>query len=63
MDFWWHFVLGFKARVDPPCVHASSPACNGILRFTYGATFANLLMAKHGIQAFLIHVLLHIKKH
>ena len=30
--------LGFKAREGPNCLHAMSPACDTILRFTSGAT-------------------------
>ena len=37
--------LDFKAREDPS-FYASSPACNGFLRFTSGVTPANLLTAE-----------------
>ena len=63
-SFWWYhwyprFGLGFKARVDP-CLHVSLPACNEFLRFTFGATPADLLVASMADEPFLIHVLAHV---
>ena len=54
-----HFVLGFKARVDP-CLHVSLLAYNEFLRFTFGATPTDLLVAYMAAEPFLIHVLAHV---
>ena len=43
--------LGFKARMDPS-LRSSSPACNRILRFTYGATPADLLVTSMAAELF-----------
>ena len=44
--------LGFKARVDF-CVCASFSECNGLLRFTSGATPAGLLVVSMTAKLFL----------
>ena len=43
-DTWWHLSWVSKLGLIP-YLHASSPACNGFLRFTSGGTPANFLMA------------------
>ena len=53
------FGLGFEARVDS-CLHASLPACNEFLRFTFGAIPADLFVATMAAEPFLIHVLAHV---
>ena len=44
LDFWWCLSWVSKSGWIP-CLHALSPACNGFLRFTSGATPADLLAA------------------
>ena len=56
LDFWWNLLLVSRPGGYPP-LRTSSPAWNGFLRFTSGATPADLLMAS---QAFLIHLLVDV---
>ena len=44
--------LGFKARMDPFDLCASSPACNGFLIFTSGVTPTDLLTARMAAKSF-----------
>ena len=44
LDFWWHLPWVSKPGCIPH-LHAFSPACNGFLRFTSGATPADPLTA------------------
>ena len=39
------------------CLSGASPACNGFLRFTSGATPADLMMASMVAEPFMIHIL------
>ena len=43
---------GFQSQGGSPHLHALSPACNGILRFTAGATSADLLVATMAAEPF-----------
>ena len=44
------FVPGFKTRVDPLACVLLSPECNGFLRFTSGATPADLSVANMAVE-------------
>ena len=43
---------GFQRQSGSPYLHASSPVCNNILRFTSGATPANLLASSMAAELF-----------
>ena len=45
---------GFQSQVGSPCLHASLPKCTRILRFTSGATPAEVLAASMACQVGLI---------
>ena len=45
LDFWWCLPFVSKSKWIP-CLQASSPMCNGILRITFVAIRADLLAAK-----------------
>ena len=44
------FCHGFQSQGASPCLHALFPACNGFLRFTSGATLADLLAANMAVE-------------
>ena len=43
---------GFQSQGLSTCLHASSPTCNGFLRFTSGVTPADLLVASMAAKPF-----------
>ena len=47
---------GFQSQSESPHSHALSPARNGFLRSTSGATPADLLAASMATKLFLIHI-------
>ena len=53
----WTPVLDFSSRLSWVSNPASSPVCNGFLRFTSGVTPAELLKTSLAAEPFLIHIL------
>ena len=51
LDLWWYGPWVSKPGWIP-CLCASSPSCNGFLRFIYGVTPTNLLMACMAAKSF-----------
>ena len=51
LDFWWHLPWVSKSKWIP-FLHASSPMCNGILRFTFDVITADLLAASMAAKSF-----------
>ena len=51
LDFWWHLPWVSNSG-SIPCLCASSLACNGFQKFTFGVTPADLLMASIAAELF-----------